>query len=57
MSAAPEVVAIMAGLLGWNRRRRAAELRLYQDFAAGNTVALAAVPPLPDIAEPVAVPA
>jgi glycerol-3-phosphate dehydrogenase len=57
MSAAPEVVAIMAGLLGWNRRRRAAELRLYQDFAAGNAVALAAVPPLPDIAEPVAVPA
>ena len=26
-SAAPEVVAIMARLLGWNRRRRAAELQ------------------------------
>ena len=41
-SAAPEVVAIMAGLLGWNRRRRAAELRRYQDFAAANAAALRA---------------
>ena len=39
-SAAPEVVAIMAGLLGWNRRRRAAELRRYLDFAAANAAAL-----------------
>jgi glycerol-3-phosphate dehydrogenase len=41
-SAAPEVVAIMAGLLGWNRRRRAAELRGYLDFAAANAAALTA---------------
>jgi glycerol-3-phosphate dehydrogenase len=39
-SAAPEVVAIMAGLLGWNRRRRAAELQRYLDFAAANSAAL-----------------
>ncbi len=42
LSAAPEVVAIMAGLLGWNRRRRAAELRRYLDFAAANAAALRA---------------
>ena len=41
-SAAPEVVAIMAGLLGWNRRRQAAELRRYLDLAAANTAALSA---------------
>ena len=41
-SAAPEVVAIMAGLLGWNRRRRAAELRRYLDLAAANSAALSA---------------
>jgi glycerol-3-phosphate dehydrogenase len=39
-SAAPEVVAIMAALLGWNRRRRAAELRRYLDFAAASAAAL-----------------
>ena len=43
-SAAPEVVTIMAGLLGWNRRRRAAELRRYLDFAASNTAALRPAP-------------
>jgi glycerol-3-phosphate dehydrogenase len=53
LSAAPEVVAIMAGLLGWNRRRRAAELRRYQDFAATNAAALA---PVPDV-EVAAIPA
>jgi len=41
-SAAPEVVAIMAGLLGWNRRRRATELRRYLDFATANAAALSA---------------
>jgi glycerol-3-phosphate dehydrogenase len=39
-SAAPEVAAIMAHLLGWNRRRRAAEVREYQSFAATNAAAL-----------------
>jgi glycerol-3-phosphate dehydrogenase len=39
-SAAPEVAAIMASLLGWNRRRRAAEVREYQAFAATNAAAL-----------------
>jgi glycerol-3-phosphate dehydrogenase len=41
LTAAPEVVAIMAGLLGWHRRRRAAELRQYQEFAAAQALALA----------------
>ena len=39
-SAAPEVAAIMAPLLGWNRRRRAAEVREYQAFATANAAAL-----------------
>ena len=39
-SVAPEVAAIMAPLLGWNRRRRAAEVREYQAFAAANAAAL-----------------
>jgi glycerol-3-phosphate dehydrogenase len=41
-AAAPEVAAIMAPLLGWNRRRRAAEVREYQAFAAANAAALRA---------------
>ncbi len=41
-SAAPEVAAIMAPLLGWNRRRRAAEVREYQAFATANAAALRA---------------
>ena len=45
-SAAPEVAAIMAPLLGWNRRRRAAEVREYQAFAATNAAALHARAPL-----------
>jgi glycerol-3-phosphate dehydrogenase len=57
VSAAPEVVAIMAGLLGWNRRRRAAELRHYQEFAAANGAALAAAPALPLVPAEVLVPA
>jgi glycerol-3-phosphate dehydrogenase len=39
-SAAPEVAAIMAPLLGWHRRRRAEEIRRYQAFAAANAAAL-----------------
>ncbi len=57
LSAAPEVVAIMAGLLGWNRRRRAAELRRYQDFATANAAALRAPAPLPEVPAAVPVPA
>ncbi len=45
-SAAPEVAAIMGPLLGWNRRRRAAEVREYQAFAATNAAALHAPAPL-----------
>jgi glycerol-3-phosphate dehydrogenase len=39
-SAAPEVAAIMAPLLGWHRRRRAEEIRRYQALAAANVAAL-----------------
>jgi glycerol-3-phosphate dehydrogenase len=46
-SAAAEVAAIMAPLLGWNRRRRAAEVRDYEAFAAASTAALHAPGPLP----------
>jgi len=46
-SVAPEVAVIMAPLLGWNRRRRAAEVRDYQSFAAASTAALHTPPPLP----------
>ncbi|MGH3211371.1 MAG: glycerol-3-phosphate dehydrogenase/oxidase [Trebonia sp.] len=57
LAAAPEVTSIMAGLLGWNRRRRAAELRRYQDYATANAAALRA--PAPPLTAPakVAVPA
>ena len=55
LAAAPEVVAIMAGLLGWNRRRRAAELRRYQDFATANAAALRAPVPLAEAPAAVAV--
>ncbi|HVT67988.1 MAG TPA: glycerol-3-phosphate dehydrogenase/oxidase [Trebonia sp.] len=48
VSAAPAVAGIMAGLLGWNRRRRATELRRYKDFAAANAAALAGPAPLPE---------
>ena len=55
LAAAPEVVAIMAGLLGWNRRRRAAELRRYQDFANANAAALRAPDPLAEAPAAIAV--
>jgi glycerol-3-phosphate dehydrogenase len=35
-SVAPEVGAIMGGLLGWGRRRRAIEIRRYLDFTAAS---------------------
>jgi glycerol-3-phosphate dehydrogenase len=57
VSAAPEVVAIMAGLLGWNRRRRAAELRRYREFAAASGAPLADAPALPPVPAEVLVPA
>ena len=57
LSAAPEVTAIMAGLLGWNRRRRTAELRRYRDYATANAAALRAPAPLPEAQVPVPVPA
>jgi glycerol-3-phosphate dehydrogenase len=54
-AAAPEVVTIMAGLLGWHRRRRAAELQRYLGFAAANSAALRAPAPvaLLEVAVPV----
>ena len=57
LSAAPEVTAIMAGLLGWHRRRRAAELRRYQEFATANAAALRAPAPRLERSAEVAVPA
>jgi len=57
LAAAPEVVTIMAGLLGWNRRRRAAELRRYQAYATANAAALLAPAPLPEVPAAVPVPA
>jgi glycerol-3-phosphate dehydrogenase len=56
-SAAPEVAAIMGGLLGWGRRRRALEVRRYADFAAANSEALQSPEALPEEATPIPVPA
>jgi glycerol-3-phosphate dehydrogenase len=56
-SVAPEVAAIMAPLLGWNRRRRAAEVREYQAFAAANAAALRAPAALGDAAAEELIPA
>jgi len=57
LSAAPDVAAIMAALLGWNRRRRAAELRRYQDYAAANGAALRPTAPRLEPSAEIAVPA
>jgi glycerol-3-phosphate dehydrogenase len=46
-SAVPEVAAIMAGLLGWSRRRRSAEVSRYAELAAANAAALLAPASLP----------
>jgi len=56
-SVAPEVAAIMAPLLGWNRRRRAAEVREYQAFAATNAAALRAPAAVGDASDKELVPA
>ncbi|MBO0820650.1 MAG: glycerol-3-phosphate dehydrogenase/oxidase [Nocardiopsaceae bacterium] len=57
VQAAAEVGAIMGGLLGWGRRRRAAEVRRYAEFAETSTEALRspASLPSPDPAEQVPV--
>jgi hypothetical protein len=51
------VAAIMAPLLGWNRRRRAAEVREYQAFAATNAAALRAPAAAGDTSDKELVPA
>jgi glycerol-3-phosphate dehydrogenase len=51
VGAAPEVAAIMAPLLGWNRRRRAAEIRSFETFAEASTAALRAPALLPEPVE------
>jgi glycerol-3-phosphate dehydrogenase len=56
IGAAPKVAAIMGGLLGWGRRRRALEVRRYEKFAAASSAALQSPAELP-AASPVAVPA
>ncbi|WP_300614458.1 glycerol-3-phosphate dehydrogenase/oxidase [Trebonia sp.] len=56
-AAAPEVAAIMGGLLGWSRRRRALEVRQYEEFAAAAAEALQPATELPEPAETVPVPA
>jgi glycerol-3-phosphate dehydrogenase len=40
VTAAPAVAAVMGGLLGWGRRRRAAEVREYTELAASDNAAL-----------------
>ncbi|MCL2583870.1 MAG: glycerol-3-phosphate dehydrogenase/oxidase [Streptosporangiales bacterium] len=59
VSVAAEVGAIMGGLLGWGRRRRAAEVKRYVEFAETSTEALRSPDDLPSSnADPeVAVPA
>ncbi|HWG00718.1 MAG TPA: glycerol-3-phosphate dehydrogenase/oxidase [Trebonia sp.] len=46
VSAAAETGAIMGGLLGWGRRRRALEVRRYTQFAQASAEALQAPPAL-----------
>jgi glycerol-3-phosphate dehydrogenase len=55
--AAPEVGVIMGGLLGWSRRRRALEVRRYQEFAETAAEALQSAVELPEAADEVLVPA
>ena len=57
VSAAPEVGAIMGGLLGWSRRRRAIEVRKYLEFAETAAGALQSPTELPEAADQVLVPA
>jgi glycerol-3-phosphate dehydrogenase len=55
--AAAEVGAIMGGLLGWSRRRRALEVRRYLEFAESAAEALQSAADLPEPADPLLVPA
>jgi glycerol-3-phosphate dehydrogenase len=57
VSAAAEVGAIMGGVLGWGRRRRAAEVRQYVELAETTSEALRRVADLPTATEQLAVPA
>jgi glycerol-3-phosphate dehydrogenase len=54
-SAAPEVAAIMAPLLGWHRRRRTEEIRRYHALAAENSAALHT--PVPSLSPELSIPA
>jgi glycerol-3-phosphate dehydrogenase len=54
---APEVGAIMGGLLGWSRRRRSVEVRKYAEFAETAAEALRSPAELPETADQVPVPA
>ena len=44
VSAAPAVASVMGGLLGWGRRRRAAEVRAFEEIAENDNAALLALP-------------
>jgi glycerol-3-phosphate dehydrogenase len=55
--AAPQVAAIMGGLLGWSRRRRAVEVRKYAELAETVTEALQSAAELPESVDSVPVPA
>jgi glycerol-3-phosphate dehydrogenase len=57
VSAAPQVAAIMGGLLGWSRRRRAIEARRYLEFAETAAEALQSPAELPEPVDSVSVPA
>ncbi len=54
---APQVAAIMGGLLGWSRRRRAVEVRNYAEFAETTAEALQSAAELPESVDSVSVPA
>ena len=54
-SAAPEVAAIMAPLLGWHRRRRTEEIRRYQALATESSAALHT--PVPSLSPEISIPA
>jgi glycerol-3-phosphate dehydrogenase len=55
--AAPQVAAIMGGLLGWSRRRRALEARRYAELAETTAEALQSAAELPESVDSVSVPA
>jgi glycerol-3-phosphate dehydrogenase len=55
--AAPQVAAIMGGLLGWSRRHRSVEVRRYVEFAETAAEALRSAAELPESVDSVSVPA